>query len=299
VDAVSGLSRLRAFFFAPSDAFNLGFCRAVFCTWLFFFFLNYDVARWADWPAEAWTPSWFVAWFGPLPSAGVLSALGITWKCALVLGAVGLFRRVSLGVAAVLGAYAMGLTGSFVKLNYDVGLPVILLFVFWIARSTDALSIDAVIARRRGRPVPAASAEYTWPLALGRVLIALAFFAAGAAKMRHSGFHWITTDNLRWLFVAQQYTHHPPLDWAARIAEVPWLCRVIAAGTVGLEVGYPIALFATRLRPWIVVATMALQIGIQLFMGINYLAFLVANVVWVDWSALFRRVVAGRATTGA
>jgi len=28
-----------------------------------------------------------------------------------------------------------------------------------------------------------------------------------------------------------------------------------------------------------------LQIAIQLFMGVSYLAFLIANIVWVDWAA--------------
>ncbi|MGH7711660.1 MAG: hypothetical protein ACREOG_10260, partial [Gemmatimonadaceae bacterium] len=83
-------------------------------------------------------------------------------------------------------------------------------------------------------------------------------------------------------------THAPPLDWAAHVAEFPWLCRLLAGVTVVLEVSYPLALFSARLRPWLVLSVIALQLGIHLFMGINYLAFLVANVVWLDWVALGR-----------
>ncbi|MBC7789828.1 MAG: hypothetical protein H7Z74_07765 [Anaerolineae bacterium] len=279
---------VRTFFLAPSAPTNLAVCRIIFYGGLFCFFFSYDVAQWAYWPADSWTPVWFIELFGPLPSARTLSVLGVVWKVSLVMGALGFFREVSFGIAAVLGAYVLGLTGSFVKHNYDIGLPVILLFVFWVARSTDAISLDALLARRRLLPPPAPSGEYTWPLALTRVLLALAFFTAGSAKLGHSGVAWITTDNLRWLFMAQQYTHTPPLNWAASIAEFPWLCRLLAGGTVALELGYPLALFVRRLRPWLVLGVIALQLGIQLLMGINYMAFLLANVVWVDWAALGR-----------
>ena len=280
--------RLRDFFFARSTATNLGVCRALFCGALFFCFFGYDPGQWAYWPRDAWKPVWFVGLIGPLPSATTLSVVGIVWKVSLIVAALGLFRLVSLGVALVLSAYVLGLTGSFVKDNYDVGLPVIMLFVLWVARSTDAFSLDAVIARRRSRTRPSPSSEYTWPIALGRVLLALAFFTAGIAKLRHSGLDWITSDSLRWLLTEQQYTHNAPLDWASAVANHPLLCHLLATGTVALEVSYPLALFATPLRPWIVLGTIGLQLGIHLLMGINYLAFLAVNVVWVDWEALWR-----------
>ena len=100
------------------------------------------------------------------------------------------------------------------------------------------------------------------------------------------GVGWITTDSLCWLLTEQQYTHTPPLAWAAFFGGFPWLCRLLAGVTVALELSYPLALFFTCLRPWLVLGVIALQLAIHLFMGINYLAFLVANVVWVDWAAL-------------
>jgi hypothetical protein len=281
---VSVRETVRSFFFVPSAPINLAVCRFIFCGWLLGCFFGYDVAQWARMPADTWEPVWFVELFGRLPSARTLTGLGVAWKVSLVLGALGLWRPVSLGVATALGAYVLGLTGSFGKANYDIGMPVILLFVFWVARSTDALSLDALIARRRGTPPPSPSGEYTWPLATGRVLLALAFFAAGVAKLRHGGVDWIMTDNLRWLFIGQQYTHVPPLNWAVYLADFPRLCRLLAGGTMALELSYPLALFAPRLRPWLVVGALGLQLGIHLFMGVNYLAFMVANVVWVDWS---------------
>ena len=108
------------------------------------------------------------------------------------------------------------------------------------------------------------------------------------AKLRHSGLDWATTDSLQWLLIGQQYTHEPPVAWGASLATLPWLCRVIAGATIALEISYPLALFSTRLRPWIVLGVMSLQLGIHLLMGVSYLAFLVANVVWVDWVALVR-----------
>lgn len=284
-----GWARARDWFLAPAAPTNLAVCRVLFCGWLFGSYLSYDPAQWARLPADTWSPVWLVELAGPLPSARTLAVLGTAWKAALLLAAIGLWRRLSLGVAAVLGAYLLGLTASFGKANHDVGLLVVFLFLFWISRSTDALSVDALLARRRGTPPPPPSGEYAWPIVTGRVLLALVFFAAGLAKLRHGGLDWIAGDNLRWLFLGQQYTHEPPLDWAAVLARYPTLCRVLAGGTVALELGYPLALVSRRLRPWLVVGMIGLQLGIFLFMGVSYLVFLVANVVWVDWERLLKR----------
>lgn len=291
---MSAWERVRAFFLARSVPTNLAVCRIIFFGWLFCLFFRYDVAVWARMAADTWEPVWFVGLFGRLPSATVLTMLGIAWKMSLLLCALGLWRRLTLGVAALLGAYVLGLTGSFGKENHDIGLPVILLFIFWIARSTDALSLDAAITRRRGKPTPGPSGEYTWPLATGQVLIALAFFASGVAKLRHGGIDWIVTDNLRWLFLGQQYTHAPPLNWAAALASFPLICRFLAGCIVALELSYPLALFFARLRPWLVMSVIGMQLGIHLFMGVDYRAFIVANVVWVDWQALGRRLLSMR-----
>ena len=276
-------------FLAPAAPTNLGACRLLFAGWLFVSFVSWDAAQWARLPADTWSPVWLVELAGPRPSAGVLTVLGLVWKVALLLAAVGLWRPVSLGVAAVLGTYLLGLTASFGKANHDVGLLIVFLFLFWIGRSTDALSVDALLARRRGVPPPEPSGEYTWPIVTGRVLLALVFFAAGVAKLRHGGLDWIASDNLRWLFAGQQYTHEPPLDWAVALARYPALCQALAGGTVALELGYPLALVSRRLRPWLVLGMIGLQLGIFLFMGISYLVFLAANVVWVDWARLGRR----------
>ena len=147
-------TRIRHFFFEAATPINLAVCRIIFYLWLFAYFLSYDLAEWSRYPADAWRPVWYVGLFGPVPSPAVLATLGAVWKASLLFAAAGLWRHLSCGVAALLGAYALGLTGSFSKDNYDVGVPVILLGVFWVARSTDALSLDAVLARRRGQSPP-------------------------------------------------------------------------------------------------------------------------------------------------
>jgi hypothetical protein len=293
---VTARERVRTFFLDPSAPTNLAVCRIIFFTWLYGCFFGYDLAEWTRFPADTWDPVWFVELVGPLPSAQTLSVLGVVWKTSLLLGALGLFRQVTFGVAALLGAYALGLTASFSKGNYDIGMPVILLFVFWIARSTDALSLDALIARGTDKTPPSPSGEYTWPIATGRLLLALAFFAAGVSKLRHGGVDWVVTDNLRWLFIGQQYTHTPALNWAAYLANFPWLCRFLAGATIALELSYPLALFVRRARPWLVVGMIGLQLAIHVFMGVNYLTFLVANVFWVDWAAA-GRVLRSQAST--
>jgi predicted DCC family thiol-disulfide oxidoreductase YuxK len=76
------------------------------------------------------------------------------------------------------------------------------------------------------------------------------------------------------------------------IARIGWLCRAIAAGTILLELSFPLVLFARRLRPIIVPLTLAMQLGIGLLMGVWFTQFLFCYLFWLPWDRIRIRATA-------
>jgi len=189
------------------------------------------------------------------------------WKLSLVLSAIGLFTRFSNIVSFVLSIYLFGLPNSFGKTHH---LDVLLLWAFLIfsaSRCADALSVDQWLRNRRGRKTttPVLSGEYTWPIHLIWVVMALIYFEAGVAKLRHSGIWWVTSNLMSVYLQRAQYhiTDAEPLsNWGLYIAAHPMMSHLLALMGISLELSYPLALFSKRLR-WIIMPSgMMMQTGI-------------------------------------
>jgi hypothetical protein len=113
--------------------------------------------------------------------------------------------------------------------------------------------------------------------------MSIIFFGAGISKLRHSGIEWVTSDNMAILLIEFNYRTSPLTSWGLYVAQHSWLCHLLAASTIVLEVGYPLALFSRRAR-WVVVSGMALiQIGIILLMGPGFRRFLICYLFWIPW----------------
>jgi hypothetical protein len=113
------------------------------------------------------------------------------------------------------------------------------------------------------------------------------YVVAGVAKLRYSGLDWVTgdvlrnwiaIDNLRKLLFEDLYS--PIGGW---LSAVGWVWGPIAAATIVVEIGAPLALLTGRVRVvWLAVAwgfhvgvfvLMAISFPYQLF-GVAYAAFL-------------------------
>jgi hypothetical protein len=211
----------------------------------------------------------------------------VVWKAALLLAAVGLFSRVSKFTVLVLGFYLLGLPHNMGKIHHFDGLLILIFGVLLFARTSDVLSLDARLFRRNAPVQP--SGEYRWPIRVIWLTFAIIFFSAGLSKLLASGTSWITTENMSVLLLKQQYPTSDPgpiVDWGISIANSPWLYMPLAAITLVLEVGYPLAL-VNRYARWIFVPGMFLaQVGIRLLMGPSFIPFLIANLFWVPWDQL-------------
>ena len=113
-----------------------------------------------------------------------------------------------------------------------------------------------------------------------------AYFFAGLAKLVHSGPAWVTSDNLRWALYASGDS-----DLAVFIADRPWLAHALAAGTLLLELGFPLVLFLPRAAWVFVPGAVLFHVGIWLAMGLDYSAQAAAAiVVFTNWPVVVAAV---------
>jgi hypothetical protein len=147
-----------------------------------------------------------------------------------------------------------------------------------VSPSTDALSIDECLRRRRrGRVHPLPSAAYGVPLRMGWLLLASIYFVPGVAKLATGGPRWIFSDNLRnraWLEWHSRARQPGPA--LRRVADSPVLMRGAALMSVGFEIGFLFALPSRAGRRAMTVLSFLFHGGIWLvldlgpFMSLSY-----------------------------
>jgi hypothetical protein len=130
------------------------------------------------------------------------------------------------------------------------------------------------------------------------------FLAAGIAKLRYGGVDWIFSSNLS--ITLNRAAYHvsdadPITPLGLYLAKHLWMSQALAATTVVVELGFVTALFSRTARIIFVPAAIAMLVGIRVLMGPTFGGFLIANVFWIRWSAVFDAVAAriGTARDGA
>lgn len=299
------LDRWNAFFFAEGDARTLGIVRVLLAaTILALSFVDQaQFPLWALVRPWVWSPvPAFQSWptFGPA-SELALAAILWTWRGALLLTVIGLFTRPASIVAAVLGFIVLGLPQNFAKVNHHHGLAAICLIILALSRAGDAWSLDRLrmVARRARGPfapdAPDVGGEYRWPLALMQVMAVLVLFSAGIAKVRSPGIAgWIMTDNLYYTMIRHFYTHRPPISVGLWLTQWPLLCKLLAAGALGLELTSPLVLVLRgRWRLLFLAMLAGMMLGFGLILGVLFLHFiLILLIVFLPWQGIGARVAA-------
>jgi hypothetical protein len=277
---------INRFWFEPSRPQNLAVSRVVFYFGLWAFYFPVDFAAWGAVSDAFWTPlPLFNALHLTAAPVAVLRVLELVWRMSLLTSAVGFHTRLSTSVAALIGVYLLGLPHNFGHTYHFDALLAIGLVVLACSRAGDACSIDALVTRRAVER----SAEYTWPIKFMRVMMALLFFAAGVAKVRHGGLAWVTSSSMSLILMRSAY-HTSDADpigtlglW---VASHPLLSRASAGAAVFIELGFVTALFSRTARIIFVPAACALLVGIRVMMGPTFGGLLIMNAFWVPWEML-------------
>lgn len=233
--------------------------------------------------------------FEPVGPVAVLGAPLPAWLVVVAVVAcigtgaafvVGWRFRVTGPLHAFLLLWVLSYRNSWGMVFHTENLLVLHVLVLGLARSADAHAMDA---RRASGP---AHPRYGWPLKLLGTITVVAYVLAGVAKLRNSGFDWITSDILRNYIAYDNLRkiglgdiHSPFGGWLVAHGGV---FPPLAAFSVGLELLAPVALLGRRWAAgWCslmwsfhlgVLAVMAIFFPYQLF-GIAYLPYFRAERV--------------------
>ena len=187
---------------------------------------------------------------------------------------VGLCTRLTLPAAWACAIVLNGMVTSTGKVVHNDLVLLLCLVPLLVAPAADAWSLDASEPLGGHRACPRAS---TAGLRTAAIVVAGAYFA-GLAKLVHSGPAWVTSDNLRWAL------RFRGLELAIFIADRPWLAHALAAGTLLLELGFPLVLFVPRAAWLFVPGAVLFHAGIWIAMGLDHSAqAATAVVVSANW----------------
>jgi hypothetical protein len=289
--------------FAPEDARRLAAVRIGLCCVLALRLAVADYGAVAGQPAALFQPISYMKLLGRMPSHEVATDLQACGIVAALVAAAGLVLRLSLPLALACSLVLNGMLNSAGKVVYNDVLLTLCLLVLaasggaggeaWALQKPLRRALRRVRHRPEPRDVraPAPSVRYGWPLRTAMIAIALAYFFAGLQKWRYSGLPWVTSDNLRWILYASSDSQAQPNGLALFIANRPLLAHLFASGSLLLETCFPLVLVVPRLRWLFIPGVVAMHVGIQLTLGLDYTAqWLTVLIVFVNWPVVEARI---------
>jgi hypothetical protein len=219
-------------------------------------------------------------------------------QVALVAAGLGLLTNVSLVVALALQFLQECYLNCLGKVTHAT-LPMLYALLFFaLSPCGRRLSIDAVIRRARqgGESAdanPIISRYAGWPLDLLFVELAAFYFQAGSSKLQDAGLAWADGYSLQFYLLD---LHQPAGMWlAGHLA----LCSALSAAVLVFELGFPLAIFVRRLRPFFLLGGFAFHLSTSVFMGIAFWPVWALYGLFVPWSRIVYRGASRLAPNGA
>lgn len=216
---------------------------------------------------------------------------------ATLTGGLGLFSRASFAVVTLVGLFFWGLAQT---IGTAVHFHHLLWFAALLAVSPcgDALSVDRLLAQRRGRlAATTPSLAHGVPLRAAALLLGAVFFFPGYWKLRTSGLAWITSDNLRNQMYAK-WTEMADFAPLARVDRVPHLLQLGALATVVLELSFPLLVLTRRTRPLAAVGAFLFHQCTAAFMGLRFGSLWWCYPFLFDWTRVAARFELAPPTPG-
>lgn len=201
---------------------------------------------------------------------------------ALITSALGFLTRISYLVSLVTLLFLSLQSLKFCYNNYSI-LALIIPIFFWLILDTcSGYRLDNVLFKK--------SCNNTY--ASGNIILFLQihfciiFFLAGIAKLRLGGIDWIFSNSMENILILQNYFYEDSLAYKYfhKLQRILLFNRFvpmsIALSTVIIEIAAPIALFSKKWGPSIILHLFFLQIGIYIFMYIDFFSWTAFYIVY-------------------
>ena len=234
-----------------------------------------------------WHPVGVLAWLdGPLAPGWLWVFVAVTLGAGIAF-TLGLAARLTGPVVAAAFLVVTTYRSSWGQIFHTDDLVALQLVVLALAPCAHAWSLDARRRRRRdsrgsaGQP----ARRYGWPLLLMSIITVLTYMLAGWAKLRTSGFDWITGSVLRDQIAQDNLLKElfgaPSSPLASALLSHAWLFPPMAAIAVLVELGAPVALLGGRWRNAWVAAAWLFHLGILVLMT-TFFPFQLSGVVYAS-----------------
>jgi hypothetical protein len=128
------------------------------------------------------------------------------------------------------------------------------------------------------------SADFRWPLAMIRLLIAFTYLSSGITKLLAVGPRWFTSRNFQGLVLGLILPETSP-PWARWVAERPALCGVGAVLAFALDFLLAAFLLSPRRAPFAVLILAGAHLAIAQTLGVFFLGAPLL-LVCLDWDAM-------------
>jgi hypothetical protein len=252
-----------AFWYAPTTALRVALLRVL----LGGFATVYVATRYVAFSSVAhftdaeFVPVGLVSWLGhpPVNVVGLHAAILLT----ILLGvgfSLGVLYRVTAPVFGLALLWLTSYRNSWGMLFHTEHLLVLQILVLAAAPAADALSWDDYRARQRSAAHDVAPhGRYCWPARLMSLILVVCYMLAGLAKLKLAGVGWfhgdflraqVAMDNLRKIELGAEFA---PLG--AALVRHAWPFSTLAAITMVVELGAPIALLGGRWAlAWVIAA---------------------------------------------
>jgi uncharacterized membrane protein YphA (DoxX/SURF4 family) len=290
------LERWNAYWFPETTTLNLAVCRilvvaAQLC--LFFPPLSHQLNLLAKSTGFA-EPQLLMQLISALTPRGVFftpAAFTLLYGLTIVAGItclVGLFTRTSAFVFALGNWVFVAHAYSYGEEHHSEAILCIFLMLLAFAPSGDRLSLDALRRRREGRrhdtPAPATVDTAMWPLKLVQILLALAYFSTGLAKVVYGGLSWMNGYTLQQYILGNAVAFDSSLGiW---VAQQYVICVLLSVATIVFELFFFIALLIPWTAPFFVIGGALFHSGIYLTMGAPFFQHIALYAVFINFERL-------------
>jgi len=271
----------------PSSAFALGVARVVVHGTFLVSVLIASFSAVGHLPVTILRPAGVMkllpwSFYDRLVTPSGMTILKVVMVVSLLLSTTGLFTVVSTKSSFLLVLFYQGLLRSFGHFNHDEMLGVYCLVVLAFTPCGDEFSLDQWWNKKRvARPAFA----YAYPILLMQLLMAWVYFSSCLIKLRAGWHGYLSPDNLPSLAIYHSLDnlHDTAFRLAFWLPQFKAYLPVLVALVLLWEFFFPLAVFFTRLRWWILGGGVVFHLSTLFFMNIFFPHQLALYLLFVNW----------------
>lgn len=228
------------------------------------------------------------------PPIEALSGIYYVTLVAGVLALIGLLTRTSLLVFALGNIFLVSYMYSFGDFHHTQAPLYIALAVLAFGPSGHALSVDALLRRRRGQWLEAEGPMAGWPIRLIQWMFVLIYLSAVLSKLVfYGGLEWLNGFTLQFYMITDSVRHGTLLGrWFSQQHTLILISQYIV---VTFQATFALAVIFPKLR-WIYVPVgLGFHIANIVFLNAVFLEWIALYAVFIPWRAIFEIVGRRRA----